>query len=374
MRTEDQAISIEKEVVVARNSEVKAHIHNLSLLAVSPVRAAEAVSYVAALRPEERAYLLTLADAHHVVLRALGPLEQTATTAGAADVARFARTALNKEQARIAKALKFLDEIFRELESAGCPVAVMKTLDHWPDFGNDLDLITMADERRIQSIFLRRFNGRPLIRTVGDYLAHKRSFALQGLREEVEIHIGRLGQAGEHIELARRFLARRVPVKFNGYTFLSPAPEERIIAGTLQRMYRHLYFRVCDILNTARMIESGWVDYKELRTAADLGGIWDGVATYLRIISEYLCEYRGTGLDLPQEVLAAARFGADKMFTRGKFLCIPVLPQSFALYANQFAHFARSGNVTAAARLSLLPPLASVAALAAVAGSRDRIW
>jgi hypothetical protein len=360
---------------VTSNSEAKAHIHNLSILAMSPGRAIEALNYVAALNQEGRSHLLSLADAHHTVLRSLQPLEQIATVAGASAVAQFARTALKKEKARIANALKFLDEIFRELESASCPVAVMKTLDHWPDFGNDLDLITMADERRIQNIFQGRFNARPLTRTVGDYLAHKRSFALDGLREEIEVHIGRLGQAGEHIELARRFISRRMPVEFDDYTFLSPAPEERIIAGTLQRMYRHLYFRVCDILNTARMIESGWVDYEELRVAADLGGIWDGVATYLRIISEYLREYRGTALDLPEEVLAAARFGADKMFARGKFLCIPVLPQSFALYANQFAHFARRGNVTATARLSLLPPLASVAALAyAVAGSSDRIW
>src|SRR2546429_711637 len=62
-----------------------------------------------------------------------------------------------------------------------------------------------------------------------------------------------LGQAGEHIELARRFLDRRMPVEFNGHTFLSPAPEERIVVGTLQRMYRHLYFRICDIPDTAKM-------------------------------------------------------------------------------------------------------------------------
>jgi hypothetical protein len=357
------------------NSEAKAHIHNLSILAMNPARAPEALDYVAALSPDGRAHLLALADAHHVVLRALRPLQQAAMAAGTMEVAQFARKALDKEEARIANALKYLDEIFRALESEGCPVAVMKTLDHAPDFGNDLDLVTMADELRIENFFKQRFNGRPLPRTVGDYLAHKRSFALEGLREEVEIHIGRLGQAGEHIELAQRFVERRVPVDFNGYTFLSPAPEERLIAGTLQRMYRHLYFRVCDILNTGRMIESGCVDYRQLRTASDLGGIWDGVATYLRIASEYLREYRGIGLDLPEEVLATARFGFDKMFVRGKFLCIPVVPQSFALYARQFAHFARSGNVTATARLSLLPPLASVAALAyAVAGSSERIW
>jgi Uncharacterised nucleotidyltransferase len=360
---------------VARNPLVKAHIHNLSVLALSQARATEAVTYVAGLSSDARAHFLKLADAHHVVLRTLEPLEQAATAAGAADVAQFARTALSEEHARIAKALKFLNEISRELESAGCPVAVMKTLDHWPDFGNDLDLITTADECRVQNILLDKLNGRPLTRTVGDHLAHKRSFALEGLQQEVEIHIGRLGQAGEHIELAHRVLDRRVPVEFNGYTFLSPAPEERIIVGTLQRMYRHLYFRICDILNTARMIESGWVDYKELRAAADLGGIWDGVATYLQITSEYLREYRGTGLDLPKEVLGSARFGTDKMFTGDKFLSIPVLPQGFALYASQFARLARSGNVPATARLSLLPPLATVAALAyAVAGSSDRIW
>lgn len=360
---------------MSRNPNTEAHLRALSLLLLCPERSAEAVRHVAGLDQAGRAELLRIASAHHVVIRALEPLEREAEATGHAEVTGFAQAALNQERDRIAKALVGLERICAEFETASCAVAVMKTLDHWPDFGNDLDLITMADERGVQRIFQHRLNGQPLTRTVGDYLAHKRSFALKGLREEVEVHIGRLGQAGEHIELARRFLARRVPVEFNGVTFLSPAPEERIIAGTLQRMYRHLYFRVCDILNTARTIECGSVDYNDLRAAADLGGIWAGVATYLRITSEYLREYRGTGLDLPKEVLAAARFGANKMFVRGKFLWFPAVPQGLILYINQFAQLARRGNLGATARLSLLPPLASVAALAyAVAGSSDRIW
>jgi hypothetical protein len=356
------------------NPGTEMSLRALSLLVFCPEQSAQAVRHAVGLDQAGRAEFLRLASAHHVVIRALEPLERQAVATGHAELSSFARAALTEEKDRIAKALVGLERVCSELEAVS-PVVIMKTLDHWPDFGNDLDLITIGDERWVQSILLHKFNARPLIRTVGDSLAHKRSFALQGLREEVEIHIGRLGQAGEHIELARRFLSRRMPVKFDGYTFLLPAPEERIIAGTLQRMYRHLYFRVCDILNTARMIESGSMDYKELRAAADLGGIWEGVATYLRIVSEYLREYRGTGLDVPTEVLDAARFGADKMFVRGKYLCIPVFPQGLTLYANQLAHFARSGNVTATVRLSLLPPLASVAALAyAVAGSSDRIW
>jgi hypothetical protein len=51
------------------------------------------------------------------------------------------------------------------------------------------------------------------------------------------------------------------------------------------------------------------------------------------------------------------------------------LPQGLALYAQQFGHTAKSGDVPGIARLSLIPPLASVAALVyAVVGRSERIW
>ena len=49
--------------------EVKAHLHNLSLLVMSPVRAEEAFDYVAGLCLEARTHFLKLADAHHVVIQ-----------------------------------------------------------------------------------------------------------------------------------------------------------------------------------------------------------------------------------------------------------------------------------------------------------------
>src|SRR5438876_5666541 len=86
--------------------EVKAHLHNLSLLVMSPVRAEEAFDYVAGLCLEARTHFLKLADAHHVVIRALEPLEQAAVAAGAGEVAQFANAALGREHARIANGLR----------------------------------------------------------------------------------------------------------------------------------------------------------------------------------------------------------------------------------------------------------------------------
>jgi len=361
--------------MATKNSNTPAHIEALSLLTFSPEKSEKAVDHVASLDREGLDEFFKLADIHHVVIRGLQPLAKQAATRGLTELAMIVQAVVDQEQERIDKAVSSLAEICDELEAAGLPVAVMKTLDHWPDFGNDLDLVSMADEHKIESVLVNKFKGRLLGRSVGDHLAHKRSFEIEGLRETVEIHVGRLGQAGEHTELARRFLDRRIPGTFNGSTFLLPAPEERLIEGTLERMYRHLYFRICDIQDTARIVESENLNFDELRRAADLGGIWPGVATYLRITSEYVRKFRGTGLNLPKEVLDASRFGEEKIIIRSKYLWVPILPQSMTLFAKQFGKLVRNGNVTATARLSLLPPLASIAMLAyAVGANSEKIW
>src|SRR5205807_2618164 len=172
-------------------------------------------------------------------------------------------------------------------------------------------------------------------RSWGDRLACKWNFALPGLPEAIECHIGRLGQTGEHIALAHRFIDRRVSARVCGHEFFVPAPEERIFAATLQRMYRHFYFRVCDILNTASLIETGTVDFGELRRTAQRAGIWAGVASFLSIVSEYVKLYRGTGLNIPSEVTSAATISADKIYTRARFLRLPVMPYAARLYTRQ---------------------------------------
>src|SRR6202011_3896474 len=105
----------------------------------------------------------------------------------------------------------------------------------------------------------------------------------------------------------------RQPGNFRGYTFQVPAPEERVMAAALGRMYRHLYIRICDVCNAASLIENRQLDYARLRTAAEEGGIWPGVATYLMVVSDYVKKYRGESLKLPEEVIASARFGVEKM-------------------------------------------------------------
>jgi hypothetical protein len=353
----------------------KHYIDALSRLTLRAAAAADVFPEIVALNSRQRTDFRDLADSNHVVIRAFEVLNRVAGNSGDLETQAWTVSVLIQERARIANALERLQEVCAVLEKNGCPTLVMKTLDHWPDLGNDLDLLSTGHPRDIVHVFEDKLKARTEPRSWGDRIANKWNFALPGLPESVEIHVGRLGQMGEHIELARRFIRRRVTTQASGHEFFVPAPEERIFAATLQRMYRHFYFRVCDIANSATLVESGKLNYVELQRAALQAGIWPGVASFLNIVSQYLQQYRGAALHLPDEVTAAASVGANEIYTRARFLRIPIVPYAARLYGRQLRETLFKGNVPAALRLSLLPPLASAAAVAfKITGSDKGIW
>ncbi len=357
----------------------KDHLRILSLLTLFPSQSlaegGEPRVFAAKLNSAQRQEFLGLAASHHVLVRGLSVLQQSAALAGNAQVGEWVAAALETEHARIDNALPLLHSVCSELTRAGCPVTVIKSLDHWPDLGCDLDLFTTADGPALCRIFTTRFKAAILPRSWGDRLARKWNFALPGMPEAVEVHSQRLGQTGEHTQMARRFITRRVFRQLQGFTFPVPAPEERIIIYTLQRMYRHYNLRICDFADAAALLDSQAIDWFELQAAARLGGIWPGVATFLKIVSDYVGEQRGRALELPQEVITAAEFGGEKVFVRDRFFRLPIIPEAARLYAEQMAHTTLNGDLPAAFRLSLLPPLASVAAVAyRITGNDKGIW
>ncbi len=319
--------------------------------------------------------LLATANTHHVVVRAFQVLQGRAAHAGEHELAEWATAAVSAEQERAQKAVIFLRSICEALASIGCPVLVIKSLEHWPDLGSDLDLFTTADDRSVVQVMTKRLHAQVLERSWGDRLAHKWNFKVPGLAEAIEVHVARLGQTGEHVGLARRLVESSVMRDVHGYDFRVPAAEGSIVLCTLQRMYRHFYLRLCDIVDVANLVENQPMNYGRLRAFADPAGIWPGVATFLKIVSDYLEAYRGQGLKLPTEVRSAAMFGGEALFCRDSFLRIPILRQGAKLYTMQVTNAAFRGDVPAVLRLSLLPYLGAAAAIEyKLTGSDKGVW
>ena len=191
-------------------------------------------------------------------------------------------------------------------------VTVINSLDHWPDLGIDLDLYSDGEPAAVVATMRNRFHAQPAKRSWGDRLASKWNFVVPGLPELVDVHVGRLGHMGEQSLIGESLVAGAVPVPFESHTFRVPAPEDRIMISTLQQMYSHFRIRLCDILELVQLADQGVIDYDYLRSLAQLTGIWDGVATYLKLVSDYVTAYRGSALLLPSSVISAARFGTCK--------------------------------------------------------------
>jgi hypothetical protein len=319
--------------------------------------------------------LTLLATKNHVILRAFAPLRQRFEADGDADAAQWVRNAVKQEEDRIRHAIPRLEEICTVLDEGGCRAIVMKSLDHWPDLGSDLDLFIDADPAAVLGIMKSRFKAELAPRSWGDRLAGKWNFVVPGLPELVEIHIGRLGQTGEQTALSRS-LSRRASVEpVGGVSFRVPAPEDRVVVSTLQRMYRHFYIRLCDIVDIARLVESGAVDFDYLRSLGSASGIWEGIAAYLKIISDYVAAYRGEGIPLPSFVSEAAEFGAEQIFYRRDFLRVPIVPHSLGLYASELKQLLLNRELGNSFRLTLLPCLATAAAIELkITGSDKGIW
>jgi hypothetical protein len=319
--------------------------------------------------------LVGLADSHHVVMRSMEVY--CLIMSGARDASRteWAANAIESEDARIENALSFFRIICETLESEGCNVTVIKSLDHWPDLGSDLDLYTNAEPEEVIGIMSQHFEAQTAARSWGDRLANRWNFIVPGLPELVEVHMGRLGQTGEQATIARSVAARSRTVEVEDYVFHVPAAVDRLLISTLQRMYRHFYLRLCDVVDTASLLESEAVDYDQLRSSAKAAAIWEGVATYLSVVSDYVASYRGRGLDLPSFVRLSATFGGDQVRFRRGFLRVPILPHAARLYVSQLTTFLRKGELRNTARLSLLPCLATAAAVGQrITGSDKGIW
>jgi hypothetical protein len=331
------------------------------------------VEYISTLSDIELSDFLRVADIHHVSVRALQVVANAAGSLGHPRVSQWCESTLSTERARIERAVGFLERICQALEAAGCKVSVIKSLDHWPDLGSDLDLYTSGDEDTVARVMAKEFKAEQEPRSWGDRLANKWNFSIPGLPELVEIHVQYLGQTGEHKLMARRVVERCVTRELNGHIFRVPAPEERVVISTLQRMYRHFYFRLCDMADFAGLLQAHAIDFGELRRAADVGGIWPGVATFLALVSDYVERYGGKA-EVPHEVAAASCSANIRVQARGDFLRVPMLPAA-SLYGSQLLNASRHGDLRAMCRLPLLPPLA-VSALVAyrLTGSDKGIW
>jgi hypothetical protein len=324
---------------------------------------------------EDWEHLLRFAELQRVRLRTLQLLERWDRMGAIHLKSESLENSVQTEERHIARALAGLRKVVRALEQTGYSPIVIKTLDHWPDIGSDMDLFISASEGETVRILREELQAAIEPQSWGDRLAHKWNFRIPGLPLLVEIHVGRLGQTGEQ-DAFPEHLERTSGIRKAGpFEFRVPAPEEQVALATLQRMYRHFYIRLTDVVNLTGLVRAGRLDFARLRTSAERWSIWPGAATLLKITSDYNERVGAGPLLLPEFVVRAARFGGEVTYVGEQFLRVPMLPQGSQLFLRQLIGTGATRNFRALARLSLLPALAAAAFVnLRITGNDKGIW
>jgi hypothetical protein len=324
---------------------------------------------------EEWSEFLSFAELQRVRLRTLQLLEKWNVAGAVAPPFDGLKDLAQVEQQENGDALTVLYKVVSALELTGHPPIVIKTLDHWPDIGSDLDLFIAATEKDTVRVMQSELRAEPQEQSWGDRLAHKWNFRIPGLSRLVEIHVGCLGQTGEQDALPARLEETSVMRDAGPFRFRVPAPEEQVALATLQRMYRHFYIRLTDLVNLSGLVRAGRLDFTRLRSSAQRWSIWPGIATLLKITSDYNERTGASTLPLPEFVLRSARFGADVTYVGEQFLRVPMLPQGLQLFLQQLIGTGAARHFRSAARLSLLPALAAAAFVnLQITGDDKGIW
>lgn len=333
------------------------------------------IQYVSSLSPDQLRSFLKQAELQRVLMRTLDVLKNHLPNSRDNATCEIRDRLILEEKDRIKKALSCLQQIVVVFEERGHPITVMKTLDHWPDSGSDVDLLVTAKDEEVCEIFEKHFSASKQLQSWGDRLAHKFNFRIPDLPELVEVHVDCLGQTGEQKALAHGVLGRRIRLSYDAFAFPVPLPEDRVVIATLQRMYRHYYIRLTDIVNIYDLLAQNCVDFEHLKSIAEVGSVWPGVATLLNIVCQHAIRFGGDSIVLPEVVMAAVRFGSSRTYLDQKFVRVPLLPEAADLFLGQIVSIGRKHNFRGVMRLSLLPLLATAAFLSfRVTGNDKGVW
>ena len=115
----------------------------------------------------------------------------------------FVATAVERERQRVREAFQLARRIAAACDARGIPALFPKVFQHYPDLGDDLDLLVVSPSRRVDAVILE---GLRAVRRPGDWgsrIAGSVSYQVEECSTPLDIQHGRLGVAGEETEIGR---------------------------------------------------------------------------------------------------------------------------------------------------------------------------
>jgi len=186
-----------------------------------------------------------------------------------------------------------LYKVQKTLNYMGASFVIIKSFSHFPDMGNDFDILIEGDVKKAADALVKGFNGRILSSSMASNLAGKVSVRIEG--EEVsrlrglsiEFHKNSFSQIGEFSLSARQVIERGGLVEIYGKRFRVPSIEDEILIAVIHRIYRHMSVRFTDVYNVRKIMDEEEKDWNYLKKNIERMGIYKGFTYFLKLARIY---------------------------------------------------------------------------------------
>ena len=267
----------------------------------------------------------------------------------------FFEGAAEEERRRASLMFGVIRRVSRACEAGGVEHLFAKSFQHYPDMGGDIDLFVASRARAVDEAVLAGTAAEPVANDFRARMSGVTTYRVAGGDFVLEIYHGRVGVLGEHGALVSQLIRNGERARLGGGEFLVPAAEDLLILHGMQRVYRHDFIRLCDVLSTAALVGRERLDWDYvLRTSEQLGTLY-GLGSYLTYVEQIYRETLGRTL-LPAQVRARLTAGCcGHGEFRGGVFVFPRGRVAGRIYLGKVSAAVRAGNWDGVSRLSLMP-------------------
>jgi len=274
----------------------------------------------------------------------------------------FVATAVQRERQRVSEAFALARRVADACDARGIPALFPKVLQHYPDLGDDLDLLVVSPSRRVDAVILE---GLRAVRRPGDWgsrIAGSVTYQVEGCSTPLDIQHGRLGVAGEETAFPAMLWKERRRVAVAGLDAFTASPEHLVVLHGVQRVYGRLGIDLADVAAAATLIRRPLDWTAILDTAAQLG-VLPGLGAFLGYVEQIHGRLFARWL-LPPGLRSRLRLGrwGGIAFHNGVYRH-PMIRVNGALYGRRLVTALATRRWATALRVCLVPLIGLVRAL-----------
>jgi len=294
--------------------------------------------------------LAELAEQNAVLVR----LADRLAACGVHPPRRFAAPA-ERERARARVALDVLTQIHAAGVRHGVEWLLPKACDRYPDLGDDLDLLALADTDAVDRSLLEGLAVTPHRPTLANRLAGSTVYSVVGADLVLDIRHGRLGHAGQHASYSARLFRDRRTLAFGGLACPGPGPEDQLVLQGVEKVVARRAFHLTDVLHTIAMVRRGDLDWEYVIATARALGVRGALSCYLHLVDDIHTRLLGGELLTHATRRALGpRLSRRARFARAGFHCSALWVTGW-VHARQLAGALVTRDWAAARRLGLWP-------------------